>query len=346
MSSMIKVFDSHETLSFQSVPRQMVHKSALTEVFLTEGIRLEPDHFQCGVQLPRTNMYFNDCLNAYHEMLLLIELFRQASIYVSHEYIEVSIADKFLYVDSDTGIDNRNALLVGEQPTVGVIDVLIVDKYYRRNVLQGVTFDMKLMLDGAVVAHHDGMSIRWMSEELWSRMREKGLSRVAGNPSSRSAPVTPANPRTVGRNLNGNVVIGEDIKDSQTELEADLVIPLNNRAIFDHSLDHLPGMLLLEAFRQTALTVAAREMGVLPEELVLERCSVKFEQFGEFGCRTTCRTYKNNLMVDSENGVICLDGMSIEQEGVVIAKASLSFTNLMKTSEGRGLTLESIGAVS
>jgi hypothetical protein len=95
-----------------TVPRAMVHRAAVSEVFLTDAQNLSDLHFQCSAQLPRAHRYFNDHVHriGHYDMLLLLEVFRQTSIYVSHAFLGVDIKDKFIYLDSDTRLLRRDAL--------------------------------------------------------------------------------------------------------------------------------------------------------------------------------------------------------------------------------------------
>lgn len=102
---------------------------------------------------------------------------------------------------------------------------------------------------------------------------------------------------------------------------APLIVDLNNPAIFDHPLDHIPGMLLLEGFRQAALVVADRQLQAGPEQLLLSSCHVVFTRFGEFGLATRVRADLNSLARD-EHGRITL-ALDVEQGGTVIATAEL-----------------------
>lgn len=319
----------------QTVQRGLVHRSALSEVFITDGIRLEGSHLQCAAQLPRTNLYFNDVasVSPYYDMAVIVEVFRQASIYVSHVFLGVEPTDKFLYLDSRSQITDLSLLSVRRAPTHAVVDVIVVDEYVRRGVRQGVTLDMRLLIDGQTAATHHKMSIRWMNKAAWGRMREKGLSRLPDRDSARCPFVIPAQPVAVGRRHPGNVVVSEltrhDAKGSVTEL----VIPFDNGAIFDHPLDHIPGMLLLEGFRQTALQAIDLSLGVPPERLVLADCTLSFQQFAEFGFSS--RIYLNDqaLSLAADGRRISCPQIVVEQQEEVIATSSMIFAVPTETAE-------------
>ncbi|WP_310632453.1 AfsA-related hotdog domain-containing protein [Paraburkholderia sp.] len=311
----------------QTVPRKMVHRAALSEIFLTRGAKINESRFQCLAQLPQTNKYFNDISSKIigYDLILLIEVFRQASIYVSHAFIGVPIESKFLYIDSETSVVAQNGLELGNTPVAAIVDVRIVDEYRRRGVLQGVTLDMLLLIDGIVVARHDRMRIQWMDDGTWKRVREKGLSRFPDGVNARCPATTPIQPDIVGRKWLDNVVIGDVVLEKDGELRTGLLIPFQNKAIFDHPLDHIPGMLMLEAFRQTAFVAISRANGLPSDHLALWRCKVEFAKFGEFGFQTECSIRDEKIIQkDSGNLIICNE-IILKQDEVVIATADLSF---------------------
>lgn len=320
----------------QTVPRHMVHRAALSEVFLAGGRKVDNVHFQCAAQLPRTNLYFNDIVSRdpYYDMALIVEVFRQASIYVSHAYLDVAETDKFLYLDSHTRTVEPSLLTVTNHPMNAIVDVRVVDEYVRRGVRQGATLDMSLFVDGKLAAIHDKMSIRWMNGDAWNRMREKGLSRLPNGVHSRCAPVRPAAAKSVGRHHVGNVVVGPLTPNATTNgSSTELVIPFDNGGIFDHPLDHIPGMLLLEGFRQSALQAADLSLGITPDRLVLTGCKLVFRQFGEFGFTSRCRLDEHALsLTDNGRSILCPQ-MVFEQEGDVIAAAALAFDVCFETVE-------------
>ena len=306
-----------------TVPRSMVHRAAVSEVFLTGAERIKDGHFRCSAQLPRTHSYFSEHTHraAHYDMLLLLEVFRQASIYISHAFLQVNAQDKFIYLDSVTRVTERHLLVVGDRPASASIDVYVVDEYLRHGERSGVTLNMSLSINGEVAARHERMSIRWMSGAAWNKMRARGLAAIPLDADPLAQLPLPLSPSAVGRHWLNNVVLGRDLEQGAESLVAPLIVDLNNPAIFDHPLDHIPGMLLLEGFRQVALVAADRQLQVAPEQLLLSRCHVVFTRFGEFGLPTRVRADLASLSRD-EHGQITL-ALDVEQDGVVIATAEL-----------------------
>lgn len=316
-------------LAYEStVPRHMVHRAAVSEVFLTGGVRCSDLHFQCSAQLPRAHRYFSDHTHpqSHYDMLLLLEVFRQASIYVSHAFLDVSIQDKFIYLDSDTRLLQRSALVMRDCPATALVDVKVVDEYVRNGVRAGVTLDMSLLIQGETAAHKR-MGIRWMDEASWNRMRTKAMHKVITHADPLIQLPSAAQPSLVGRAYAGNVVVGSNIRELDGALTVPVIVDQGNAGIFDHPLDHIPGMLLLEAFRQTALIAANRYQGINPEEMLLSRCQVRFTRFGEFGLATTCRLTSDAVCLADDQETVLMS-LLIEQDGQAIATASLELAAL------------------
>ncbi|NIE73375.1 hypothetical protein F3J44_14770 [Pantoea sp. Tr-811] len=313
-----------------TVPRGMVHRAAVSEVFLTGAQRIGEGHFRCLAQLPRTHSYFSEHTHrdAHYDMLLLLEVFRQASIYISHAFLDVSAKDKFIYLDSDTRVVERAALVVGDRPASALIEVRVVDEYVRHGVRSGVTLDMTLALNGRVAARHERMAIRWMTDAAWNKMRNRAIAATAPHADPRSQLPAPLAPFQVGRHWLNNVVLGRDIQVDDGQLVGTLIVDQGNPAIFDHPLDHIPGMLLLEGFRQIALLAAKRQAGLAPDELLLARAKVVFARFGEFGLATEVRADLGSLRVADDGRVLL--SLTVEQGGAQLASAEVELQRLVE----------------
>ncbi|WP_226962330.1 AfsA-related hotdog domain-containing protein [Streptomyces sp. C8S0] len=76
-----------------TVSRQLVHRAAVCEVFLTDTRRRSDNDFLIAAQLPRVHSYYSDHLAtpAAYDPLLLLEVFRQTSILVAHEHLGVPL---------------------------------------------------------------------------------------------------------------------------------------------------------------------------------------------------------------------------------------------------------------
>lgn len=312
---------SEVDLSFNTtVARSLVHRAAICEVFLTDSVQLSEGRFAVAAQLPRTHAYFSDHLAAVptYDPLLLLETCRQASILLTHQYLGVASTEKFVFGTGEFAVTDRQALRIGARPAQLLILVDIVDRKLRGDQLVGVTYAMEVRL-GDQVVFTETMAIQWMPGDVWARIRARGREQL-GLEGLAFAPVGRGiEPSLVGRAHAQNVVLGGITHDAGG-IEADVVVNRDHPALFDHELDHVPGMLIFEALRQTGIVAAHERLGYSPARLVLERSLVRFTRFGEFEIPTRARA---DVLGVRDGGGAELR-LSITQDGVPIAEAEAS----------------------
>src|SRR5215213_4746300 len=82
----------------QTIPRAWVHKRSLDNVLLTEVRACAGDEFICAGRLPTAHCFFNDIGRTPHnDILFYTEIGRQASLAVSHAFLDVSTDDVFIF---------------------------------------------------------------------------------------------------------------------------------------------------------------------------------------------------------------------------------------------------------
>lgn len=210
--------DVAHTCHSQTIPRELVHRCSISEVFVTSLWRAQPDiggdEFRVGAQLPRMHAYFGDHRGPQagrHDPLLVMETARQAAIAVTHQFFDVPLDSAFLV---------RTFNGVADAP----------------------------LADGAPLMTVDG-SFSWTTRAQWSALRAQARG---GAERGRVHVAEPAHPHVVGRFDPRNVVVGVRARDGH-ETRGELVVDTAHPGLFDHELDHVPGTLLLEAARQIAL---------------------------------------------------------------------------------------------
>ena len=73
--------------TWQTVDRRLVHKSALSEVFLTDLTKLADDLYAMAAQWPRWHSYFRPIPDGPAHPLLFVESLRQAGIFLTHQFL-------------------------------------------------------------------------------------------------------------------------------------------------------------------------------------------------------------------------------------------------------------------
>src|SRR5690349_20903770 len=82
----------------RTLSRELVHRAAVAEVFLTDAERRGEDEILLAAQLPRRHAFYHDTSgpHTHHDPLLLLEACRQGIFVVAHRYLDVPLGHKFL----------------------------------------------------------------------------------------------------------------------------------------------------------------------------------------------------------------------------------------------------------
>ncbi|MEV7596737.1 ScbA/BarX family gamma-butyrolactone biosynthesis protein [Kitasatospora sp. NPDC089797] len=271
-----------------TVSRGTVHRAAICEVFLTDSARVAEGEYSIAAQLPRVHSYYSDNVTApaAYDPMLLVEVFRQASIYVAHTFLDAPLDNKFIFVSGDLVVTDPEALRIGARPGRAGIRAGQVDVKRRGDVVTGSTLDLTLSVDGREAATMRTVC-QWMPGAAWDRMRDKGRAALALAPARPHHTGRRVAPFSVGRTSAQNVVLAEaEVRDHAVRTQ--IVVDQANPAMFDHPLDHIPGALIFEGFRQSAMFAANELFGLSPRSLLLSRVETDFTRFGEFELPTDC----------------------------------------------------------
>jgi hypothetical protein len=253
-----------------TVPREYVHRAAVSEVFLT-GWNADvtagsgTDAFTVTAQWPRSHALFAR-EGGHQDPMLLIESVRQVGSLLAHAEFGVPFGHHFLMSDISIDADPR-LLVAGATPTEVELHTVCRDIVRRGGRLGGMRYDVTVLRDGMPLATA-GAAFRCMSPEVFGRLRGDRPTTVP-----RTAP--PAiDPAAVGHTSARHVVLAEPTPGAghRWELRVDTAHP----TYFDHPVDHVPGMVLLEAARQ-----AAHASTGLPDALLLG-VRGEFTRYAEF----------------------------------------------------------------
>ncbi|WP_329275281.1 ScbA/BarX family gamma-butyrolactone biosynthesis protein [Streptomyces sp. NBC_01451] len=270
-----------------TVPRGYVHRAAVAEVFLTgwEAAPTAPaalasaaspaasptgsDSFVVRAQLPRGHALFAPA-HGHQDPLLLLESIRQAGTLLSHAEYGVPFGHQFLMWGLSFAATPA-ALTAGATPTDVELHTVCHDIVRRGRTISGMRYDVSVRRDGVPVAT-GGASFGVTSPAVHRRLRE-------GRPTTvdRALPA-PVDPADVGHTDPGNVLLAAPARTggangrvsggvrgganrwaNRWELRVDTDHPI----LFDHPVDHVPGMLLIEAARQAARAATGRPDALL-----------------------------------------------------------------------------------
>ncbi|MEU8920117.1 ScbA/BarX family gamma-butyrolactone biosynthesis protein [Kitasatospora sp. NPDC048545] len=311
------------TLTYSNtVPRATVHRAAVCEVFLTDAARVAEDEYLIAAQLPRVHSYYSDHVTApaVYDPLLLVEVFRQSSIYAAHTFLDAPLDDKFIFVSGELAVTDPEALRIGARPGQAEIRAHQAGLKHRDGVVTGSALDLVLSVDGREAATMRTVC-QWMPGAAWDRMRDKGRAALS---------LAPARPHHTGRRVpsisvgraSGQNVVLAGVQTGDRELRAQVVVDQGNPALFDHPLDHIPGVLIFEGFRQSAMCAAQELFGLSPRSLLLSRVETDFTRFGEFELPTDCVVH---IVEAPAAGTVAFE-ISMVQEDELIARARVHLT--------------------
>ncbi|QIS10228.1 ScbA/BarX family gamma-butyrolactone biosynthesis protein [Nocardia arthritidis] len=301
----------------RTISRELAHRCAVSEVFVTSLDDAGSGEFVVGAQLPRMHAYYGDhvgSLAARHDPLLVMEAARQAALAVSHEFYGVPPEMAFIVRTFNGAVVDGAAWEIGPAPADLVMSVRAPRQHRQDGVLHGLDMVLDIECDGTPMLTVDG-SFSWTTPARWARLRS-GFRESLGLGPFRGAvaPAEQAVAATVGRENRRNVVIGPPSSAADGSAAAVIVADTTHPFLFDHQLDHVPGSLLLEACRQLGLTLVGGES---PR---LAGIASTFEKFVELDLPAECRA----VVAEREVGRTLLH-CEIEQTGAITARIELEF---------------------
>lgn len=299
----------------QPIRRELTHRAAVSEVFVTSLATRSAGRFVAGAQLPRMHAYYGDHLGvpgARHDLLAVMETARQAAIALTHEFYAVPLDSVFLVrTFNGTGMPGP-AWPAGPDPADLVLEIEIVNLHGAGAGLCGLEVVLDISCAGVPLATVDG-SFSWLPRTEWPGLRTVFREKLGLGPTP-GAVVTAerADPAAVGRRDPRNVVVGPLTRRNTAPLAVDPGHPF----LFDHRLDHFPGSALLEAARQTALLRFAPGN---PEPAQLIAVRSRFDRFTELDLAAECRA--EPLVPPGAPGARC----TIRQGEATTAELDLTF---------------------
>jgi nucleoside diphosphate kinase len=306
----------------RTVDRDSAHRRAVSEVFLTSVAQVDDATFDLGTQIPRQHGYFSDHVgpDAGYDPMFFVEACRQGMFVIAHSFLGAPIGHHFILRRVELAVTDPALLAVREAPTDARIRCRIERRYRDRNS-RDAGFQLRCR---AEVDEREALSclvdVRWVSPERYAGLR--GAARAVLAPSPR-APRLPAG--LLGRRNPGNVLISpltppSPDPDAGPAWSAGVVVDQGHPTLFDHPLDHIPGMLQLEAMRQLATAVLVSARDVPASSVRLAGLDVRFARFGELGLPARCLTWapgadQSDTAQDGDLTLRC----AVHQAGAAIA---------------------------
>lgn len=253
----------------------LVHKQNLDAILVHRVTRTSADGFSCLVALPTDAEYFG---GDPADLLFIAEVVRQATVFVAHAYYSVPFGHQFLMpaLSIHLNKDNKD---INIDPTTTIAIEMVVSASKRKGVVSSLEIRMKLRAPEHSVGQATTNALI-VAPHIYRRLRLSATSQIA---SARSES------RSTAQDLEGSLTkfrhLGAPAGPlSPTDWPAHqylLRVDTADRFFFDHELDHVPGMLIVDAARQAVHALDPALEGPL-RSLRIEFCRVI-----ELGLRTT-----------------------------------------------------------
>ncbi|MET7657201.1 ScbA/BarX family gamma-butyrolactone biosynthesis protein [Streptomyces sp. NPDC005486] len=235
-----------------TVPKEFVHRASIAEVLLTDWDRVDDLHFTVSAQLPRRHAFFAH-VGGCHDPLMIAETVRQAGLLLAHAEFAVPLGHQFLMWDLAIDVQPEHLLIAGT-PAALEIEIACTDVKRRGANLAGLHFDAVIRRDGQIAAT-GAATFTCASPALYRRLRSAGMGESVPVPLPLTSPTAP---QDVGRLSPTDVVLSPTAGPAAAGGPAhethcwQLRVDTRHPVLFDHPVDHVPGMVLLEAARQAA----------------------------------------------------------------------------------------------
>ncbi|MFJ4472791.1 ScbA/BarX family gamma-butyrolactone biosynthesis protein [Streptomyces sp. NPDC089424] len=259
----------------RTVPRWLVHRAAVSEVLIT-GVRPHRrDVYRVGAQWARGHSYYGPVAGRWHDPMVLAESIRQAGLLLAHQALGIAQGHQFLTKHTSFEITEEGARLAGAPANV-VLEVTLKDIRCRREHVVSFACDVLAHRDGTLIGHGYAAS-DCVAPAVYRRLRGE---RAEARPACTLVPAV--RPELVGRSKEFDVVLGVPGGGAGSDQGFDVLLGApggeagddrsavhllrvdhTHPVLFDHPVDHVPGMLVMEAARQAALARLGLPQGLL-----------------------------------------------------------------------------------
>ncbi|GED83879.1 ScbA/BarX family gamma-butyrolactone biosynthesis protein [Streptomyces sp. 6-11-2] len=264
----------------RTVERELVHRTSVAEVLLTDVRPHGPLSFRAAAAWPRSHPTFPRGRDDRHSPWMIVETLRQLGIYIPLRHLDVPRTARFLIDDLSYALD------VAAEPTAphGASEVtclvqvggLRTDR--DGDALTGLRMRVDFLVGRRPFARAAG-GARFLDAERYDRLRSGAGAAVPSGAGPRPEPTL------LGLASESDAVVvaaGEEL----------LVCPADPRHpfLFDHGTDHVPGTALLEAARQA---IALRSGGRLVRPVACRMSALRFTEHAPpavIHCSTQGRT--------------------------------------------------------
>ncbi|MCX4593250.1 ScbA/BarX family gamma-butyrolactone biosynthesis protein [Streptomyces sp. NBC_01549] len=240
-----------ELTFLQPIPRHLVHRAAMAEVFVTDALPVGDDRFLVAAQWPRDHSLYHPDRLGFSDPLLVAETLRQASLYLAHRWYGVPLGHRFIGFGLSFEVTDHTALRIGRT----LLPVILDAAWHRseeRPRRSEVRLDVALSIEGREFGR-GSLRFAAVDERRYQLLRHRGAPSVTA-PEEAARPLGERVPaQRVGRlRAKGSVL---ERSSRGWRMRADL----DHAVLFDHPVDHMPLMAQLEGARQLGHMLTAED---------------------------------------------------------------------------------------
>ncbi|MFE0046862.1 ScbA/BarX family gamma-butyrolactone biosynthesis protein [Streptomyces albireticuli] len=260
------------------VAKELVHLSYEDAVLCTSRQRLGAHRFAVTAAWPAGTSVPRPGHGTHHDTRVVAQTIRQAALLLAHAEYGAPLAHAVLLRTFDFAIDPAWPGSP-DRPTALDIDVTAEETGHRAGRPTGVHLRMTVTSAGRAVGTAD-TAFDWIPPAVYRRLRGDYARAVDVQPPL-PAPV-PVAPAALGRTGPHQITLGPTDRPDQWVLRTDF----SDTVLYDHPVDHVPGLALIDAAQQAATLVTA------PHTFLPADTRTTFDRYVEFDrpCHLTART--------------------------------------------------------
>ncbi|MFE4690852.1 ScbA/BarX family gamma-butyrolactone biosynthesis protein [Streptomyces sp. NPDC056749] len=242
------------------IRKEYVHLRRSDMVLLTSWQREEDGEFSLSARWP------SPAAGPAYDMRMLTQTVRQSGLTIAHAAYGAPLSDHTVLSYFDFTVA-PGFEVPADAPCDLTVEVTVKNAKVRGNRVSSLDMDFRIFRDGSMVARADS-EFGWLSTRVYRRLRGEHFD-VDWNAWPLPAPVEP---RTVGRSTPVDVVLSAGDHPRHWQLRNDV----DNAVLYDHPVDHVPGLALMEAAHQAANAT------VHPADFEATTVTSAFERYAEF----------------------------------------------------------------
>lgn len=314
-----------DELDLGSTNRHLVHRSPSWDHYLLDSPSVGEEHFTLTGAMPLRHPLFNDGPGHFHDFQVIAEIIGEMGEFVGQRYFGVPTDRTGLFYRFAlelTDLERWRSRPAGPQLTT---QLRIRPTRVVGGVPRSLEFQCEAHLDGTrcLTGNASLLFLAPVLSRNYSRLSRGTALDLAGRQEADGPAPQPADPSEVGRTDPRNVVVSEPTEATGYRLTTQVLAPPHHQVFATAAdEDHVAGLLLLEALRQTALLTAGRTYGFTAARSTLGSVNVHFRGYAEQELPLRCVAVPGLLGHDVHGRPSVPVTLTVAQHGRVVAEAT------------------------